>query len=86
MDNVTLMPHTTIKGFKADKVEVEKDGETHSLEPFQSVILASGMRSAKGPVEEVGNAVPEIEIIGDAKEVQDVFSAVHAGYSLAMKY
>lgn len=86
MDNVTLMPHTTIKGFKADRVEVEKDGEKHFLEPFQSVVLASGMRSAEGPSEELANTVPEMEIIGDAMEVQDVFSAVHAGYSLALKY
>ena len=86
MDKVTLMPHTTVKEFKAESVEVEKDGEMLSLEPSQTVILSSGMLSAPGPGEEVANAVPEMEIIGDAKEVQDVFSAVHAGYSLAMKY
>jgi hypothetical protein len=27
-----------------------------------------------------------MEIIGDAKEVQDIFTAVHAGYNLALKY
>jgi 2,4-dienoyl-CoA reductase-like NADH-dependent reductase (Old Yellow Enzyme family)/thioredoxin reductase len=86
MGNVTLMPHTTVKGFKADSVEVEKDGERLPLEPFQSVILASGMRSAEGPGEEVANAVPGMEIIGDAMHVQDVFSAVHEGYNLALKY
>jgi len=86
MDKVTLMPHTMVKEFNADSVEVEKDGARFSLEPFQSVILASGMRSAEGPGEEVANAVPEMEIIGDAMDVQDVFSAVHAGYNLALKY
>jgi len=86
MDKVTLMPHTTVKEFKADSVEVEKDGERLSLKPFQSVILASGMRSAAGPDEEIVNAVPKMEIIGDARDVQDIFSAVHAGYNLALKY
>ena len=86
MDKVTLMPHTTVKEFKADSVEVEKDGEMLSLKPFQSVILASGMRSATGPDEEIVNTVPKMEVIGDAREVQDIFSAVHAGYNLALKY
>ena len=86
MDKVTLMPHTTVKEFKADNVEVEKDGERLSLESFQSVILASGMRSAVGPDEEVTNAVAMMEIIGDAMDVQDIFSAVRAGYNLALKY
>ncbi len=57
-----------------------------SLEPFQSVILASGMRSAAGPDDELMNAVSMMEVIGDAREVQDIFSAVHAGYNLALKY
>ena len=86
MSRITLMPHTTVKEFKADIVEVEKDGEMLSLKPFQSVILASGMRSAPEPDEEIVNAVPRMEVIGDAREVQDIFSAVHAGYNLALKY
>ena len=86
MEKVTLMPHTTVKEFKADIVEVEKDGEMLSLKPFQSVILASGMRSAAGPDEDIVNAVARMEVIGDAREVHDIFSAVHAGYDLALKY
>jgi len=86
MDRVTLMPLTRVKEFKAGSVEVEKDGKQLSLEPFQSVILASGMRSASGPDEKTANAVPKIEIIGDAREVQDIFRAIHAGYELAIKY
>ncbi len=86
MDKVSIMPHTTVKEFKSDSVEVEKDGERLSLKPFQSVILASGMRSAAGPDEEIVNAVTKMEVIGDAREVQDIFSAVHAGYNLALKY
>ena len=48
MPNVTLMPHTTVTRFSADGVTVEKDGEKMSLEPFQTVILASGMLSGSG--------------------------------------
>ena len=44
------------------------------------------MLSMEGPDDEILNAVPKTEIIGDAKEVQDIFNAVHAGYGLALKY
>ena len=86
MEKVTLMPHTAVKAFRPDRVEVEKDGEMLSLEPFQTVILASGMLSAPGPDGDLVKGIPKIEIIGDAKEVQDIFSAVHAGYDLALTY
>jgi 2,4-dienoyl-CoA reductase-like NADH-dependent reductase (Old Yellow Enzyme family)/thioredoxin reductase len=86
MEKVTLMPHTTVKWFASDHVDVEKDGERLSLEPFQTVILASGMLSAPGPAEDVANSVRNIDIIGDASEVKDIFTAVHAGYDLALRY
>jgi 2,4-dienoyl-CoA reductase-like NADH-dependent reductase (Old Yellow Enzyme family)/thioredoxin reductase len=86
MPNVTLMPHTTVNAFQTDRVEVEKDNELIALEPFQTVILASGMRSAPGPDEEIKKAFSTIEVIGDAHEVQDIFTSIHAGYELAKKY
>ncbi len=86
MSTVTLMPHTTVKAFLADGVEVEQDGEKKNLAPFQTVILASGMQPAPGPDEKIKMAGPKLEIIGDANEVQDIFRAVHAGYELAQRY
>jgi 2,4-dienoyl-CoA reductase-like NADH-dependent reductase (Old Yellow Enzyme family)/thioredoxin reductase len=86
MEKVRLMPHTTVKEFKSDSVQFEQDGKPLSLEPFQTVILASGMLSAAGPDEETTKTVPKTEVIGDAMEVQDIFTAVHAGYNLAQKY
>jgi NADPH-dependent 2,4-dienoyl-CoA reductase/sulfur reductase-like enzyme len=87
MDNVTLMPHTTVKAFETGRVVVEKDGETIELEPFDTVIFASGMLSAPGP--EAGHRTggePSVEVIGDADKVMDIYTAVHAGYALALKY
>ena len=86
MSNVTLMPHTTVKKLSADSVAVEQDGEAKTLDAFQTVILASGMNSAAAPPEDVKAGVSKLEIIGDAAQVQDIFSAVHAGYELAARY
>jgi 2,4-dienoyl-CoA reductase-like NADH-dependent reductase (Old Yellow Enzyme family)/thioredoxin reductase len=86
LKNVTLMPQTAVKGFTTDGVEVEKDGKILSLGSFQSVVLASGMISAPEPDDEIKNAVANIEIIGDAGNVKDIFTAVQSGYELACKY
>jgi len=86
MENVVLMPHTTVKAFFEGGVDVEQDGVRMSLEPFQSVIAASGMIPAPGPDEETRKPAADTEVIGDAREVQDIFSAMAAGYALAARY
>ncbi len=86
MPHVTLMPHTTVKAFDADGVRVEQEGKALTLQPFQTVILASGLRPAPAPDEEIRAAAARIEVIGDARQVQDIYSAVLAGYELALKY
>jgi 2,4-dienoyl-CoA reductase-like NADH-dependent reductase (Old Yellow Enzyme family)/thioredoxin reductase len=86
MPGVTLMPHTRVKTFRADGVEVIQDEEKKTLTPFQTVIMAAGMLSAAAPAEDIKKVVPKVEILGDAHEVQDIFSAVHAGYELASRY
>jgi NADPH-dependent 2,4-dienoyl-CoA reductase/sulfur reductase-like enzyme len=86
MGNVILMPHTTVKAFLEKSVDIEQDGIRMSLEPFQTVIVASGMIPAPGPDEGIRKLVSSIEIIGDAREAQDIFSAMWAGYELATKY
>jgi 2,4-dienoyl-CoA reductase-like NADH-dependent reductase (Old Yellow Enzyme family)/thioredoxin reductase len=83
MPRVTLMPHTTVKGFSPDAVSLEQNGVGMSGEPFQTVVLASGTIPAEGPDDQVRGLVPRLEIIGDAGQVQDIFSAVQAGYQLA---
>ncbi len=86
MQNVTLFPHTTIKAFGKTHVDIEQDGIPKTLEPFQIVILASGMLPAKGPTEEILATIAKVEVIGDAEKVGDIYEATHAGYQLALRY
>lgn len=86
MPKVMLMPHTTVKAFLPQTVEIEQDGVRMSLEPFQTVILSSGTVPAPGPDEEIRKLVPKIEVIGDAREPHDIFTAMQAGYKLAQSY
>ncbi len=86
LPKVTLMPHTAVQRFSSDGVEVVQDDQPKTLEPFQTVILASGMRPAAQPDADLRQAVSAVEVIGDANEVMDIYSAVHAGYAVALKY
>jgi len=86
MENVSLMPHTAVKSLSPDKAVVEKDGELVDLKPFETVIFCSGMLSMPEPDEKLQQYVNVIETIGDAAQVMDIYSAIHAGYDLAVKY
>lgn len=86
ISNAELMPHTAVKSFSGDAVEVEQDGVRKTLEPFQTVILSSGTLPAPGPDEEIRQLVDKVEIIGDAQKPLDIFTAVQAGYTLAQGY
>jgi 2,4-dienoyl-CoA reductase-like NADH-dependent reductase (Old Yellow Enzyme family)/NADPH-dependent 2,4-dienoyl-CoA reductase/sulfur reductase-like enzyme len=85
MKQVTLLPRTTVKGFGKEEVEIEQDGTRKQLEPFQTVILASGMVPSAGPEETILSLVPRVETVGDAGAVGDIYSAVQAGYELAVE-
>ncbi len=86
MPKVTLMSHASVLGFSANSVDLEQNGQQLSKPPFDTVILSSGMLSAPGPDEEIANMVPVIDAIGDAQAVKDIFSAVKAGYELALRH
>jgi hypothetical protein len=85
MDNVTLMPHTTVKSLKPTRCG-RKGWRTLTLDPFDTVIFASGMLSAAAPEPAIEQAVANVEVIGDANKVLDIYTAVHEGYALALKY
>ncbi len=48
--------------------------------------MCSGMLSMPGPGDDIQKHVPATEIIGDAAQVMDIYTAIHAGYDLAVKY
>jgi len=86
MKQVTLMPHTAVKYLGDDKAVLAVDGRVQEVPAFQTVVLCAGMVSLSGPGEDVQQNVSRIEVIGDADQVRDIYSAVHAGYALAEKY
>ncbi len=86
MPNVSLLPLTTVLEFKDEGVWIKREEAKQMLGAFDTVILCAGMLPAEGPPQEIIREVPKTEIIGDAHETADIYSAVKAGYELALEY
>jgi NADPH-dependent 2,4-dienoyl-CoA reductase/sulfur reductase-like enzyme len=84
--NVSLMPLTTVLEFTPQGVRVRTGGEEVTLPGFDTVILCAGMLPGGEPPREVAEKVKRMETVGDALEVKDIYSAVLAGYEVALKY
>jgi hypothetical protein len=67
-------------------VRVQTKGEETTLRVFDTVILCAGMVPRGEPPREMVEMVKRAETVGDALDVKDIYSAVHAGYELALKY
>jgi hypothetical protein len=86
MPNVTLMPLTTVLEFKNDHVRIRNKDQETELPLFDAVIFCAGMLPQGEAPQEVTRKAGQQEVVGDAYEVGDIYSAVHAGYELAMKH
>ncbi len=86
MANVTLMPLTTVLELGPEEVLVRRKEEEIRLPAFDVVLLCAGMVAAGDPPPEVTTVVSRWETLGDARQVGNIYDAVHAGYRLALKY
>ena len=83
-DNIKIMPNTHVLSFEKDRVYCKVDGKSVYLEPFDTVIIASGMK----PADELARSLKEkgvrFYVIGDAEKPADIYNAVQRGYNLAV--
>ncbi len=86
MPNISLMPLTTVLQFTDEGVWIRREEQEQMLEKFDTAIVCAGVMPAQGPPEGVSEQDLKIEIIGDAHQTADIYSAVKAGYELALKY
>lgn len=76
----TKLEEITEKGVKT----INSRFQWNELEA-DTVILALGMRPRKDKIEQLRHAIPETEvhIIGDGKQIGNIYAAVHAGFDTA---
>lgn len=71
-----------VKSYHDGKLCYEKDGENHSI-MADSVILAVGYREEKSLYEELQYEIPDIYLLGDAKNVSNIMYAIWDAFEVA---
>ncbi len=81
---VTLLAGTRAKGVTADGLEVESESGIELL-PADSIVLAAGSGPVNGLAEALKPLVPELHVVGDAKEPRNALAAIEEGYLLGLE-
>ena len=79
---VNVVCSARVKGYTGGQLSYEKDGENHSI-PADSVILAVGYREEKTLYEELQYEIPDIYLLGDAKNVSNIMYAIWDAFEVA---
>ena len=77
--NLMLMPGTTLTAFTNRGVEGVRDGNKVVMEPFDTVILCSGMEPETSLVDELEDYPGEIITVGDADAPSNIDHAFSQG-------
>ena len=80
-----LILNAKIKEFLDDGVIYEQNGEEKKATGFDDIILALGVESVNKLEKELEGLVPEIYVIGDAKQVGHANDATEAAIEVAHK-
>jgi 2,4-dienoyl-CoA reductase (NADPH2) len=81
---VTILTGTKAVGIKAEGVEIEK-GQSRDLLPADSVVVAVGAEPENSLVDEMGDLVPQIITIGDAKTPRNALEAIKEGFLTGLR-
>ncbi|NPA74192.1 MAG: FAD-dependent oxidoreductase, partial [Epsilonproteobacteria bacterium] len=84
--NIKIMTKTSIVSFEKEGVRYIQDGKEGILPRFDTVIIATGLKSDDSVAKYLDSKGFSYEVIGDAKEVRNIYEATKEGYEVALKY
>jgi NAD(H)-dependent 7beta-hydroxy-3-oxo-delta4-cholenoic acid oxidoreductase len=76
---VTVMGSSKVKEIIDDGVVIDREGKEETLHGMDSIILARGVKSVDALSDAIKNKVPEVYVIGDAKEPREALEAIAEG-------
>ena len=79
---VKVMLNTKVCCIDEEQVTVEKDGTKENI-PYDTVIIATGMKANDQLEEELAKLIDEVYVIGDADSPRKIWNAVHEGFHVA---
>lgn len=82
-EEIKVYTNTKVKEFTETGIICEMEGETKTLEGYDSIILALGAK-AYTPFD-VASCIKESYVIGDAKNARSALEAIYEGFRIAQK-
>jgi len=82
---VRIRTSTKVKEFLEDGVLVEKDGLEESIRGLGHIVLGMGVSSVDDISDKIKDKVPEVYVIGDAKEGRTILNAIAEGSEIGRK-
>lgn len=83
MDNLLISLETTLTEFTPERVRFEKNGSPGEWQPFDTVIIASGMDAENSLYLQLAAAGKAVQVVGDADSPEDIYAATQKGYQAA---
>lgn len=80
---VNIITSAKVKEILDDGVVFTRNGSDVSVRGVNTVVLALGARSVNDLSQEIENKVPEVYVIGDAKEPRRAIEAIHEAFDVA---
>ncbi|MBT3260156.1 MAG: NADH:flavin oxidoreductase, partial [Deltaproteobacteria bacterium] len=80
---VRIITQTEAVGITPEGLQVE-DEQGPGFIAADTVVLAAGSKAENELVDEIGDQVPEIHVIGDAKKPRNVLAAIREGFQLGL--
>ncbi len=79
-----IMTKTKVLEFAQNGVRYIQDNKEGNFEPFDTVIIATGLNSDESVANFLKSKGKNFQVIGDAKKVENIYEATKAGYETAI--
>jgi len=80
---VTIITDATVREITDDGAVIERNGEQQEVSGMDHIVLACGARAVENLSDRIRDKVPEVHVIGDAKQPRRALEAVAEGAEVA---
>ncbi|WP_291493278.1 FAD-dependent oxidoreductase, partial [Desulfurella sp.] len=84
--NVKIFVATSVEEFTNEGVFARQEDEVINLGKFDTIISSIGTKPNKALYEQIKDKFKNVEIIGDAAKVADIYTATQSAYELISRY
>jgi hypothetical protein len=76
---VVILTGATVKEITDDGAVIERNGNEQTLGGMDHIVLACGAKAVDGLSDKIRDTVPEVHVIGDAKQPRRALEAIRDG-------